>query len=101
MPTKYELHLSIKETEEVIELSGEISDADCEVFEDFVMYADELHKTELIQLGGWGEERIDFTPNSMKVSTESPHWERVMAFLHRCRPFILQDERTSFYKVCN
>ena len=101
MPKKYELNLTIEETGEDITQSGELSDADCELLEEFTQYADDLYNTDLIQVGGWGELNIEWSQNSMKVNTKLPQWDNVIVFIHKFRPLLLQNESTNFYKIYN
>ena len=37
----------------------------------------------------------------MQVGTKLPHWDDVIVFLHKLRPFVLQNEATNFYRVNN
>jgi hypothetical protein len=102
MTHKYQLNLIIEDLGEDIPLSGEFSDDDWIILEEFVQYADELSNTKFIQSGKWGELKIEWDQEpSMKVSTKLPNWDDVIVFLHKFRPLLLQNERTNFYKVHN
>jgi len=102
MPHKYELSLIIKETDEKVTLSGELSDENKELLEEYLQYAKELLSTSFLQSGGGGQLSIDLNPESgMTVTTQLPPWDDVMAFLHRFRPILLQSEGTNFYKIYN
>jgi hypothetical protein len=101
MPNKYQLNLIVEDTGEDITLSGEFSDDEWDLLENFLKYADELFNTQLIQVGGWGELQIKWEQNSMTVATKLPEWDPVIVFLHKFRPILLQNESTNFYKICN
>jgi len=99
-PFKITLHKEDSDAQTVI--AGEFSDLDWERLNDFVVYARELFDTKFVRNGMKSSLRIEGTPASkVKVSTELPDWEEVMAFLHRFRPILLQSESTNFYKICS
>ncbi len=102
MPHRYELSLIIDETSENISPSGEFTDDEWELLEEFFQYAEELIKTNFIQSGNWGQLNIRWDERSnMTVRTDLPDWDEVVVFLHKFRPLLLQDERTNFYKIHN
>ncbi len=37
--------------------------------------------------------------NNLAFKVELPDWNEVSVFLHKLRPFILQNERTYFHKI--
>jgi hypothetical protein len=102
---RYELKLVVKETAEDISVLGEFEDSEFVVLDDFVKYSEDLLSTMFIQKGDAGELTIKWDqlvePGSMTVTTRLPDWDDVMAFLHRLRPFVLQDEPTSFFRIHN
>jgi hypothetical protein len=102
MGHKYELKFIVDETGETVLLSGEFSDNERELLEEFVEHAEGVLNTKFLQSGDWGKLGIKWDENkNMKVTTELPAWDDVIVFLHKFRPLLLQNERTNFYKIHN
>lgn len=82
----------------------------CATFEDeewdallrFVEYVKELQAIELMREGGPGKLNIRWTEETgFSYSAELPAEDKILALLHRLRPFVLNDEQTNFHRVCN
>ncbi|HEU5239116.1 MAG TPA: hypothetical protein VFU37_18450 [Pyrinomonadaceae bacterium] len=104
MAHRYELKVVIDETGENISLSGEFEESEYLLLEEFVRYSDDILETKFIQSGDAGELTIKFEQAErrlMTVATRLPDWNDVMAFLHRFRPILLQNDRTNFYTIHN
>jgi hypothetical protein len=102
MSHKYELSIVADETGETVALSGEFSDVEWGLLEEFVLYAEEVFKTKFLQSGDWGQLSIQWNKDSgMEVATKLPPWDDVIVFLHKFRPILLQSEGTNFYKIHN
>ena len=96
------LTLNIKDSDEEIEISGTIEDTDWDILEAFIQYADDLISTKWVQDGTPASFQIRWEQGStMQVGTKLPKWDDVIVFLHKLRPFILQNEATNFYRVNN
>jgi len=104
MAHRYELKVVIDETGENISLSGEFEESEYGLLEEFVGYSDDILETKFIQSGDAGELTIKFDQverRLMTVATRLPDWYDVIAFLHRFRPILLQNEGTNFYTIHN
>jgi len=100
MPFKYSLTAKVGVFNYEVTANGELTDEDCELLLDFNKYADELYQTPYLHKGNFG--RFTMTgdnQNNLTFKTELPNWDEVSVFLHKLRPFILQNERTYFHKV--
>lgn len=102
MTVRYQLEWINDASGEKFSLSGELSDEEVKLLEDFVEYAEGVWKTDFIQTGEKGEFKINFDRESgTTVSTTLPDWNQVMVFLHKFRPLLLSNEKTNFYSVRN
>jgi len=102
MPVKYELHMTVAQTGEEVSLSGEVSDEEVRLLEDFVRYAEEVWNTDFIKNGDMGELNINWDRESgTQITASLPDWNQVMVFLHKFRPLLLNDEKTNFYRIHN
>lgn len=100
MSFKYSLTMKIAEFGKEISVSGELNDTEFELVKDFVSYADELFHTPFIHKRDYGKFSMKGDkPNNFSIETELPDWNDVTVFLHKLRPFILNNERTYFHKV--
>jgi hypothetical protein len=78
MPVKYKLDIIIDETGEEISRSGELSDDEVKLLEDFVQYADEVWNTDFIQTGEKGKVDISFDQESgTQITTTLPDWNGI------------------------
>jgi len=94
--------MTIDQTGEEVSLSGEFSDAEVRILENFVEYADELRDTDFLQNGDQGSFSINWNSESgTEISTQLPDWNRVMVFLYKFRPLLLNNEETNFYRIHN
>jgi hypothetical protein len=96
------LKLNTGDNDTLIEFCGTIEDSDWETLEQFTYYAEDLLKS------NWSKNGFPATLNihwekesSTQVITHLPLWDDVEVFLHRLRPFILQNEQTNFYRIMN
>lgn len=91
-----------------LKVEGQAEIAVRAVFEDeewrwlnaFVQYAEELAATPVVQDGFGTSLKIKFTKEQgLSIEAKTPPMDAVRLFLHKLRPFILQDERTSYYRI--
>jgi len=102
MTHEIKLTVNVKDSDEQIEISGTIGDNDWDILEAFVQYAVELISTKLVRNGIFASLQIRWEQGStMKFGTKLPNWDDVIVFLHKLRPFVLQNEATFFYRVSN
>lgn len=102
MPVKYDLHMTIDQTGEEISLFGEFADDEAGVLESFVEYTDDLRDTDFLQNGEQGNFSINWSRESgTEIRTQLPDWNRVMVFLYKFRPLLLNNEETNFYRIHN
>lgn len=102
MPFKYSLTAKAKIFNDEVTATGELTDDEYELLLDFTQYAAELYRTPYLHNGN----TASFTAtgdnqNNLSFETKLPEWDEVSVFLHKIRPFILQNERTYFHKVRN
>lgn len=96
------IRMIIKDMEEEIQLKTLFNDDDWEVINDFSTYTKELFDSRLIKEGIKCNMNFSFNKNKgLTGSVVLPDWEKVIVFLHKYRPFGLQNEPTYFYKVAN
>ena len=94
--------LTIGEGGEKYVVSGIFEDQEWKVLHDFVKYTNDLRSIELVRQGGPGKLNISYTQESgLSYSVDLPKEDQILALLHRLRPFVLQNELTNFYRVCN
>ncbi|MGE3521603.1 MAG: hypothetical protein AB7I96_01965 [Candidatus Dadabacteria bacterium] len=85
-----------------ITFSGEFTDDEWEVLENFMKEARKLFDSEIfpsklkVNIGINWDEKVGFTDNSSLPSDDA-----ISILLHKIRPFILQKENTYIPKVCN
>jgi hypothetical protein len=102
MPVKYDLHMTVAQTEEEVSLSGEVSDEEAKFLEDFVQYAQEVWTTDFVREGEHGALKINWDRESgTQITASLPDWNQVMVFLHKFRPLLLNNEKTNFYRIHN
>ncbi len=99
MPLKYSITLKISQTNEEISSTGELTNDECELLQDFVKYADELFKTPFIQKRDFGGLEIKSDGKNVEFIPSLPDWNDAELFIHKLRPFVLQDEATYFHKI--
>ena len=81
---------------------AEFEEAEWSLLLSFRQYSRELADTELMKVGGPGQFKVSYKQGEgISFSVTLPPNDRVLAFIHRLRPFILQGEPTHFNKVCN
>lgn len=96
----YYFYLVNKKTEKRTKLSGEISDKNHNRLLKFLSYAEDLEKTKFTK------SKITFqvsigTSSDVPFSRNIPSDEVISDFLIKIRPFILKNEQTYFYSICN
>ncbi|HKZ76817.1 MAG TPA: hypothetical protein VJ124_00730, partial [Pyrinomonadaceae bacterium] len=64
MPIPYDLTLQIDETGDTASLSGELSDSEAQLLQDFVQYSKEVLSTDFIQRGQYGQLEINWKQGS-------------------------------------
>lgn len=102
MPVRYQLDLIVNETGEKASVAGEFSDEETGLLLSFTHSAEQVWRTEFMR----GEEKGRFSikwdhESGGTISTVLPEWDKVMVFLHKFRPLLLQNEGTNFYKIHN
>jgi hypothetical protein len=96
------LKLNVIDNNTPIEFSGTIEDSEWELLNLFTQYAEELFTSNWAKNGFPASMNIHWEQGSnAQVDTQLPLWDDVEVFLHRLRPFILQNEETNFYRITN
>jgi len=99
---KINLKLNTNNENNPIELSGTIEDEDWIRLEQFTQYADNLFSSSWVKNGFPASLTINWKQgSSTQINTQLPLWDDIIVFLHRLRPFILQNEVTNFYQIAN
>jgi len=100
MPQPFDIQFTDPSTGNVIQVKGEITDGDWEKLLRFKEYAEQLLELRAIKDGM--QVKCNFKTDAkggIDTTCEFPPDDDIAAFLHRMRPFILQKEPTSFFKV--
>jgi hypothetical protein len=87
--------------EEPERLNVEVRDED---WNTLVSFLDDFDRLAATRVANGGQVRVRFrfdAQGGFASSGEMPPDDDVAAFLHRLRPFVLNDERSNFYRVCN
>ena len=83
-------------------VAGEFPDDVWEVLCRFIQYAGDLLSTSMVRDGTHVTARLHGKKGKgITAQAVIPSSDKLAAFLHRLRPFVLQDEPTNFYKICN
>jgi hypothetical protein len=94
-------HITQASTGSETTVAGWFPDNAWEVLCRFVEYANDLQSTSMVKDGLHVTATLQFRkPEGVSAQVTIPPSDAVCAFLHRMRPFVLQDEPTSFYKTC-
>jgi len=102
MPQKINLKINTIDNNAPIEFCGTIEDSDWDILNKFTQYAEELLTSNWAKNGFPASLKIHWEQGStIQVDTQLPLWDDVEVFLHRFRPFILQNEETNFYRIGN
>ena len=102
MPRSFSISVIDNKTNERTKVSGILDDTECDLFERFEGYAEDLFTTKLAQGGAQSSLNIRYSQeDGLAFSTELPPWDDVIVFLHRFRPILLQGEPTHFNRICN
>ncbi|WP_243372631.1 hypothetical protein [Geotalea sp. SG265] len=88
-------------TREIVHAHAEFTEPEIRTLHLFTDYADVLGKSRFFK----GEQALKFQirwsqSEGFSSENEMPDDDYISAFLHRMRPFILQDEKTQFYNIC-
>lgn len=87
-------------SDETTEHHAEFTDSEWRQLQDYVEYAADLRSTQFVRNGGAVKISFHWADGSTAESAAlAPPPDDVLAFLHRLRPLILQDETTSFPKI--
>ncbi|MDD4985326.1 MAG: hypothetical protein PHQ43_05980 [Dehalococcoidales bacterium] len=94
--------MNCKQTGESICISGEFSDEEWRLLEDYLRYAEDLFACRLLNNEANCSLNIKWDRDSGgTVTSQVPLWDDVRVFLHTARPLLLHKEPTSFYHVNN
>jgi hypothetical protein len=98
----HSFNLSVRVNQEEPErLHAAVDDEEWNMLASFLDDFERLAATRVAN-GGQVKVRLEFDARSgFSSSGEMPPDDDVAAFLHRLRPFVLNDERSNFYRVCN
>ena len=96
------VNLEIGENGEKHLVSATFEDNEWDDLLHFLEYSKELQGIKLIRDGGPGKLNIRWSEEAgLSYSTALPCEDEILAFLHRLRPFVLKDERSNFFRICN
>ena len=100
MSHSFELALRVNQGE-AEKLHVEVDDSD---WQTLIGYLEDFDRLAATRMGGNCQIKVTFTFDArtgFSWSGEMPPEDDVAAFLHRLRPFVLNDERSNFNRVCN
>lgn len=81
---------------------GSFEEDEWDTLHAFMTCAESLWKIELLQSDASCNLNIQYNEvTGLSTKTELPPEEQILVLLHRLRPFILQNEKTNFYKTVN
>lgn len=103
MPRQFNLKIRTKHEESEHQCSFEFPDDEIERLFEYTQYAQELEQTSIVRDGANLQLIIrgENATKSLKYSWTLPPDDDISALLHKLRPFVLENERTSFYRVVN
>lgn len=101
MAKPYEISITIDELNETVRLSGEFDDDEWRILNSYSDYSMELSQVKLLQEGFSSNLSIKGSAEGLSITSQLPDWDNVMVFLYKLRPFVLKNEATYFFKVCN
>lgn len=102
MTRKVQLEQSSGEGTPKQKIDAEFEDAEWDLLVSFRDYTKELGETELMIFGGSGQLSVNYKQGEgISFSTKLPENDKVLALIHRLRPFVLQKEPTHFNRICN
>ena len=94
-------YLRIDESEERHLVSAIFEDEEWDALLRFVEYTKELQSIQLLREGGPAKLHINYVEGAgFSYSSELPSDDKIIVLLHRIRPFVLNDEKTNFFRVC-
>ncbi len=84
------------------DISANFEDHDLALFDNFLMFFEDLTKLTLFQNRQQMQVTVNFHQDKgLNISTQLPPEENLFALLLQLRPFILESEPTYFYSACN
>jgi hypothetical protein len=96
------LPMRIEGSDEEISIICSIKENDWITLEDFCQFAEDLLKTDWVKNGMQSTLNIHMKEGEpIQFTTQLPIWNDVIVFLHKIRPFLLQKEKTNFYRIAN
>jgi len=99
---QFELNVEDVSTGKKSSVSGQINDIDGDILKKFIVLGKELWKTKYLNIDKQASLQIKWDQKSgFKSIPYLPDTDLIDAFLYRMRPFILNDEKTNFLRVCN
>ena len=102
MTHTFSFTVKVNETNEQFNITVNLSEEELTTLERFLEFANDLLKTKLVKDGIPSKLQLSFSnDSSMKFFSELPNWNDVIIFLHKLRPFELQNEQTWFPKISN
>jgi hypothetical protein len=104
MNMTHEVNLTMKMegSDEDIKIICSVGDNEWKYLDKFTQYAEDLLKTDWVKNGMYSKLNLNLIIGEpVHVKTELPLWNDVIVFLHRIRPFLLQNEDTNFNRIAN
>ncbi|MFV2073635.1 MAG: hypothetical protein ACC742_13395 [Thermoanaerobaculales bacterium] len=100
MPLNTAITIAFGETGHRVSIAGEFSDDEWPVLRDFVSYARELNRCRFVQGKRGSGLNIKWSQGKgVTYNVMLPPEDEFAAFLHRLRPFLLNNEPTYFHKI--
>ena len=94
------IHLKDKSTAVEEYATAEFEDNEVALFEDYLLNTERLLQSAIIREGMPGNLKINYSKaTGLTCEINLPDEDNILAFLHRMRRFILNDERSSYNRV--
>ncbi|MCK4577397.1 MAG: hypothetical protein KAU50_01325 [Candidatus Marinimicrobia bacterium] len=101
MGPQWKYSITIKD-EERVEHAAQFEDDEWVQLQLYEEYAAELKSTRFVSENGPQRLNLSYSQESgFAHDIEMPDKEKVISLMHRLRPFILNDEKTNFSRICN
>lgn len=99
MSKPFKVTFHVRESGEEVTVASEFEDSEWELLIRFTEYAEQLAALNI-------DLSVNYTirwdkDQGLSYQCKLPPESAIAAFLHRMRPFVLQNEDTSFYRICN
>lgn len=103
MPQEFRFNIQDRASGEVRNVPFEIPDDEWDQLLEFSRYAEKLETSEVISKGINVQTIIrgDVKSKTLSYECSLPSDDQTAVLLHRLRPFVLEKERTSFFRICN